>query len=338
MNRRDIIGRHIAKYGTHEPLLTQWISEHLATSPRGIFVDVGANLGWYAVHAAKHEAVETVVAFEPDQFNASLLGRNLSLNGIDNVIVRTCAVGAQRGSVRLHQYKGSNRGRHSVLADYGHGSQMVPITDLDTELATLGLADRPILIMKIDVEGYEPEVVAGAKQALARAGVVVVEHSPGLSQAGGLSYEGMLDQLYASGLTPYSLGVDEWTKESPVGRRPFEGQMDVIWIRTGAETSLSPGNRAKLTRLTDKAALLQLAEILEASAGQGCGAIPETRLSAVNSAGLRRAEIISPAQTDSLAETGPRSKDFSTAPWARAVRWFPPEPAGELRWRERAPQ
>ena len=73
---------------------------------------------------------------------------------------------------------------------------------------TLGLADRPILIMKIDVEGYEPEVVAGAKQALARAGVVVVEHSPGLSQAGGLSYEGMLDQLYASGLTPYVL---EWT-------------------------------------------------------------------------------------------------------------------------------
>jgi FkbM family methyltransferase len=261
VNRRDIIGRHIAKYGAHEPLLTQWISEHLATSPRGIFVDVGANLGWYAVHAAKHEAVETVVAFEPDQFNASLLGRNLSLNGIDNVIVRTCAVGARRGSVRLHQYKGSNRGRHSVLADYGHGSQMVPMTDLDTELETLGLADRPILIMKIDVEGYEPEVVAGANKALARAGVVVVEHSPGLSQAGGLSYEGMLDQLYASGLTPYRLGVDEWTKESPVGRRPFEGQMDVIWIRTGAETSLSPGNRAKLTRLTDKAALLQLAEI-----------------------------------------------------------------------------
>ncbi len=261
VNRRDIIGRHIAKYGTHEPLLTQWISERLATSARGIFVDVGANLGWYAVHAAKHDAVETVIAFEPDQFNASLLGRNLSLNGIDNVIVRTCAVGARRGSVRLHQYKGSNRGRHSVLADYGHGSQMVPMTDLDTELATLGLADRPILIMKIDVEGYEPEVVAGAKQALARAEVVVVEHSPGLSQAGGLSYEGMLDQLYASGLTPYRLGVDEWTKESPVGRRPFEGQMDVIWIRTGAETSLSPGNRAKLTRLTDKAALLQLADI-----------------------------------------------------------------------------
>ena len=134
VSRRDIIGRHIAKYGTHEPLLTQWISDHLAGSPRGIFVDVGANLGWYAVHAAKHKAVETVVAFEPDLFNAWLLGRNLSLNCIDNVVVSTCAVGARRGLVRLHRYKDSNRGRHSVLADYGRGSQIVPVTDLDTEL------------------------------------------------------------------------------------------------------------------------------------------------------------------------------------------------------------
>jgi FkbM family methyltransferase len=269
VHRRDLIGRHIAKYGTHEPLLTQWISGYLARSSRGIFVDVGANLGWYAVHAAKHKSVDTVVAFEPDLFNAWLLGRNLSLNGIDNVVVSTCAVGAQRGLIRLHQYKDSNRGRHSVLADYGHGSRIVPMTDVDTELETLGLADHPVLIVKIDVEGYEPEVVVGAKRTLARADVVIVEYSPGLSRAGGLSHEDMLDQLYAAGLTPYSLGAREWTEESPVSSRPFEGQMDVIWIRAGKETSLLTDDGAYLTPLADKAALLQLAEIwthLEAKA------------------------------------------------------------------------
>ena len=192
--------------------------------------------------------------------------------------------------------------------------------------------------MKIDVEGYEPEVVAGAKQALARAEVVVVEHSPGLSQAGGLSYEGMLDQLYASGLTPYRLGVDEWTKESPVGRRPFEGQMDVIWIRTGAETSLSPGNRAKLTRLTDKAALLQLADIWKHLQDKAAAQSQKPDRGAVNGTRLRRAEIISSAQTDNPAERGRVANDFSTAPWARAVRSFLPEPAGERRWREREPR
>ena len=105
VHRRDLIGRHIAKYGTHEPLLTQWLSAYLATSSRGIFVDVGANIGWHAIHAAQHKTVETVVAFEPDAFNAWLLDRNLSLNGIGNVVVNTCAVGARPGLIRLHRYR-----------------------------------------------------------------------------------------------------------------------------------------------------------------------------------------------------------------------------------------
>ena len=78
--------------------------------------------------------------------------------------------------------------------------------------------------MKIDVEGYEPEVVTGAKRTLARADVVIVEHSPGLSEAGGLSYESMLDQLYAAGLTPYSLEANEWTEESQSAVAPSKAK------------------------------------------------------------------------------------------------------------------
>ena len=257
---RDILGRHIAKYGTHEPLLTQWISDYLSAASQGIFIDVGANLGWHAVHAAQHKAVETVVAFEPDPFNAWLLDRNLSLNDIDNVVVSASALGACRGLIRLHKYKNSNQGRHSVLADYGYGSRIVPLTDLDTALEALDLAHRPVLIVKIDVEGYEPEVVAGATRTLARADVVILEYSPGLSRAGGLSVETMLDQLCAAGLVPYSLGANSWVAESPVGARGFEGQMDLIWIRAGKESHLSDG-AAKLIVRTDKAALLQTAEV-----------------------------------------------------------------------------
>jgi FkbM family methyltransferase len=258
VHRRDLIGRHIAKYGACEPLLTQWMSAYLATSSLGIFVDVGANLGWHSVHAAKHKTVETVVAFEPDAFNAWLLDRNLSLNGIDNVVVNTCAVGARQGTIRLHRYKSSNYGRHSVLTDYGYGSRLVPITALDTALETLGMADRPVLIVKIDVEGYEPEVVAGATQTLARADVVIIEYSPGLSRAGGLTHEDMLDRLYAAGLAPYRLGTDAWSEETAVSTGRFDGQMDVIWIRAGKERAST--NDATNTILPlDKATLLQLA-------------------------------------------------------------------------------
>ena len=124
---RDLYGRHIAKYGGIEPQLTNWISAYLSTAPRGIFVDIGANLGWHSIHAARQQAVEIVVAFEPDAFNGWLLDRNLSLNGIDNLVVNTCAVGVQQGLTRLYRYKSSNTGRHSVLTDYGKGSRVVPI-------------------------------------------------------------------------------------------------------------------------------------------------------------------------------------------------------------------
>jgi len=113
---RDAVGRHIAKYGTHEPLVTRWMASYLDTAGRGIVVDIGANLGWHTVHAARHPRVETVVAFEPDPFNAWLLDRNLSGNGVGNVIVDSRAVGAAPGVAKLHRYKSTNFGRHSIAA------------------------------------------------------------------------------------------------------------------------------------------------------------------------------------------------------------------------------
>jgi FkbM family methyltransferase len=233
VNRRDVVGRHIAKYGAHEPLLTQWISAHLATSSRGVFVDVGANLGWHSLHAAQHEAVATVVAFEPHPFNAWLLDRNLSLNAVDKVVVSNCAVGSQRGLIRLHRYKNSNNGRHSILADYGLGSRMVPVTDLDTALDSLGLSDQRVLILKIDVEGYEPAVIAGAKRTLARTDVVITEYSPNLSRSGGLSPDGMLDQLLSGGFTPHGFASDGHVSELSIEElRRIAGQVDLIWTTT----------------------------------------------------------------------------------------------------------
>src|SRR5207302_851192 len=125
-------------------------------SPPGLFVDAGANIGWHALHAARQANVEAVVAFEPDPFNAWLLDRNLSANGIDKIVVVAAALGASRGTVQLHRYKASNFGRHSAIADHAHGpSATVPLVDLDGALRDLGLAGRPVRVLKIDVEGYE---------------------------------------------------------------------------------------------------------------------------------------------------------------------------------------
>ncbi len=232
VNRSDVIGRHIAKYGWHEPELTAWIGGRLAAAPTGLFIDVGANMGWHALHAAQQPSVEAVVAFEPDAFNAWLLDRNLTENRIEKVIVSACAVGARRGVARLNRYKAANFGRHSLITDHGYGSRTVPLVDLDGALDDLGFGARPVTILKIDVEGYEPAVIAGASRTLALAGVVILEYSPELSCAGSLSADDMVEHLIRSGLAPHRLQADgRLAPIEPDALKSLGGVTDLIWLR-----------------------------------------------------------------------------------------------------------
>lgn len=232
VSHRDGIGRQIAKYGGIEPELTTWIGRRLQNSPSGIVIDVGANLGWHSLHAAKYDAVETVVAFEPDAFNAWLLERNLEINAIDKVIVEACAVGAEPGLARLYRYKPSNKGRHSLLKDYGLGSRLVPVADVDSALSSLGLADRRVLLLKIDVEGYEPSVIAGAMRTLERTDVLITEYSPALSRSGNLSIHEMTSRLVAGDFKPHLLADDGILRPiDPDALHKVEHQIDVIWTR-----------------------------------------------------------------------------------------------------------
>lgn len=86
-------------------------------------------------------------------------------------------------------------------------------------------------ILKIDVEGYEPAVIAGATKTLERTG----EYSPDLSSAGGLAGHDMLDRLFNAGFQPFAL--DEQGSAVPVFAgelRSSNGQMDLVMIKTAA--------------------------------------------------------------------------------------------------------
>jgi FkbM family methyltransferase len=241
-HHRDAIGRHIAKYGSHEPLVTRWMAEFLSAAPRGIAIDIGANLGWHALHAARHPNVETVVAFEPDPFNAWLLERNLAENEIGNVIVESRAVAAAPGTAHLHRYGRNNFGRHSLAADHGQGSRTVPVTDLDGALSALGLGERPIALIKIDVEGYEPAVIDGATKTLQRADGLILEYSPELSAAGGLSTTAMMTRLKDAGFSPFVLWPTGGTVRIEVSELDgFAGSLDVIWVKTARLPALVRG-------------------------------------------------------------------------------------------------
>src|SRR5262249_6847897 len=56
---RDAIRPHHAKYGTDEPLVTRWMGDFLDAAPRGIAIDIGANLGWHAARGAASQCRDT---------------------------------------------------------------------------------------------------------------------------------------------------------------------------------------------------------------------------------------------------------------------------------------
>jgi FkbM family methyltransferase len=109
------------------------------------------------------------VAAEPSSRERAHLQRNLGRNGLDNVTVVPAAIGAASGLADLHLAHGVHAG-HNTLGSFAHDDvvraslERVPIEPLDAVIARLGLAQ--VDFVKIDVEGAEARVIAGAAAIL----------------------------------------------------------------------------------------------------------------------------------------------------------------------------
>jgi hypothetical protein len=118
----------------------------------------------------------------------------------------------------------------------------VPVTDIDSALTALGLGEQPISLIKIDVEGYEPAVIDGATRTLQRTDGLILEHSPDLSEAGGLSTAAMMQRLQAAGFSPFVLWPDGGTVRIDARELDgFAGSLDVIWVKTARLAALASG-------------------------------------------------------------------------------------------------
>jgi len=143
-------------------------------------VDVGAHVGYHAL-LARHcvGARGRVLAIDPQPYNCDRLMTNAALNGFINIIVVVGAVGAADGFVSLSNQPRSDRSRLTLDgAGVNDGRQafVVPTIRLDTLFKAHGL-DR-VDLLKVDVEGFELEVLRGAGDALADVKNVIVEMLP----------------------------------------------------------------------------------------------------------------------------------------------------------------
>jgi FkbM family methyltransferase len=141
-----------------------WISSVMRAYLRNsVFFDVGANFGWYTLLAA-HEGARAIFAFEPNFQIYGSLKDTCEVNGLVDCLVTYSAVGENQGTVRF-SFDQSYLGNGSCGEDDG---EEVPMTNLDTfshYWHREALQEHPVTL-KVDVEGFEPRVILGAKKLL----------------------------------------------------------------------------------------------------------------------------------------------------------------------------
>lgn len=162
-NRYDIyIGRSLEIYGEWSQLEMDFMKSYIPLG--GVCVDVGANIGTHTLFFCNAVGPEgCVVAFEPQHIIFQLLCANVALNNHLNVRTHNLAVSDSSGlaKMRASDYtRAENFGSNRLIED-GSGS------DVQTKALDDCYFERLDLV-KIDVEGWEPQVILGAVQTIRR--------------------------------------------------------------------------------------------------------------------------------------------------------------------------
>ncbi len=137
---------------------------------RGVYIDVGANIGNHTIFFSKFLA-GTVFSIEPHPTNYDLLEYTVDKNNLNNVVCVRAAAGDKAQQVWLSLPEGfeGNSGSFRVI-NANTADKLVPVTmqTLDHLFCRSGLNGQQVTAIKIDVEGYEVQVLCGAIQILQR--------------------------------------------------------------------------------------------------------------------------------------------------------------------------
>lgn len=170
---------------------------------RRVALDIGAHVGFWSMWLA--EAFREVWAFEPVMEHVACFRRNVVQN---NVTLRRVAIGADKGLVSIVTDP-DNSGKAYVGNAPDNLIAMIPID-------YLGL--QKVDLIKIDVEGMEPQVIAGAVSTIQTCRPVILVEQKGHHERFGNTENAALDALQAMGMTLLQrLGDDYlfgWKKDS----------------------------------------------------------------------------------------------------------------------------
>ncbi len=153
---------------TWEPRYTELLLEQLPAD--GVFLDCGANCGWFTLAAGRSSPEVRVHAFEPVPATFGLLAGNVALNGLANVTVNNRGLWHEPTELRFTCDRGPKN--HIVTGEPNRPVQTVLCIRLDDYVAEKGLAR--VDLIKCDVEGAELPALRGARGLLERFGPTIM--------------------------------------------------------------------------------------------------------------------------------------------------------------------
>lgn len=185
--------------GLHEPNEMAFTLHILR--PGNLFIDIGANIGSYSILAAQTGA--DVLAFEPIPTTFRDLERNILVNNLaGKVLAKQIGIGDHPGELNFTADLSAMN--HVVIdADTEHTQETtrVSISSLDTYCAS---EHRPFFI-KIDVEGFEAKVLAGARATLSLPNLIgLIIETNGNTEKFGSSVKNLISMIEKYNLTPIS--------------------------------------------------------------------------------------------------------------------------------------
>ena len=171
---QDLIKSYVAAGVQWEAHVLALLEEHV--EPGAVVVEVGAHIGTHTIPLARLVGPYGLVyAFEPQRKLFRELHHNLALNAITNVVPLRFAIGS--GDARVVEMNPSRIGNEGGTS-VGTGGDPVELRELDS------FGFERVTVIKIDVEGFEEEVLAGAEETILKSRPVIV-----LEIAGGHVYE-----------------------------------------------------------------------------------------------------------------------------------------------------
>ncbi len=213
----DVISGSIAFTGIYELRLSRLITRHAREG--GLFVDVGANMGYFTLLWAGTGG-GSVVAVEPAPRNLALLANNVARNCLSGrVSVLAKAAGDHDGEVGFRSGASDQTGWGGIAAAGGTADFHVPSVRLDH-----ALDGRAISVLKIDVEGADTLVLRGCEALLrqGRIGHVYFEQNLPRMRELGLSAADAPELLRDFGyeVRPLDAARTEWLAFPKRGRPP----------------------------------------------------------------------------------------------------------------------